>query len=96
MILRPAALAGLACSVLFLPACFDFTAPIDLEPQVALDGRLLGTWRCLPSEPKADAMPVNFVVVPARDRVYSIAFVEDGEEPERYEAMAPNSRVVSF
>jgi hypothetical protein len=86
VILSQSIRALLAGSALVLSACFDFDAPIDREPQVPVDSRLMGTWRCLPSEPKPDAKAANFVVSPVSDRVYSISFVEEGEDPDRYEA----------
>lgn len=32
---------------LSLPACYDFDFPLDEKPQVRVDARLLGVWRCL-------------------------------------------------
>jgi|SRR6185503_549206 len=78
----------LAVGALALGGCYEFASPIDVAPRLALDPALLGTWRCLPSDPTPDATPANFVVAQARDRVYSIALQEKDEEPDRYEAHA--------
>ena len=32
---------------LMLPACYEFDFPLDAEPTLANDARLLGRWRCL-------------------------------------------------
>lgn len=32
---------------LSLPACYDFDFPLDAKPQVPVNARLVGTWRCL-------------------------------------------------
>jgi hypothetical protein len=79
---------ALAGGALALGGCYDFGAPIDVAPRLALDPALLGTWRCLPSDPAPDATPANFVVARARDLVYSIALQEKDEDPDRYEAHA--------
>jgi hypothetical protein len=78
--------ALLSCTVV-LGSCY-FDAPIDPTPKHALDPALVGTWRCLAVDDKPDAKPVNFVVTPARDLVYSIRF-DDGEgTPDIYEGHA--------
>jgi len=75
------------CAVLSLAlsGCYaDF--PLDATPQVDLDDRLLGTWRCLPADVSADEEAATFVFSVVRDRVYGIQFQEEGKEPELYEA----------
>ena len=37
----------LVVACLSLPACYDFDSPLDSKPEVPLDGRLMGAWRCL-------------------------------------------------
>jgi hypothetical protein len=44
----------LACACLCLPACYDFDFPLDTEPRVPVDGRLVGVWRCLAMETDVD------------------------------------------
>ena len=41
-----------ALSLLPLSACFDFPVPLDAEPGMNLNPRLIGSWACLPSEPE--------------------------------------------
>ena len=47
----------LVVACLFLPACYDFDFPLDPRPQVPVDARLLGAWRCLGSEAALDDLP---------------------------------------
>jgi len=65
-------------------ACYDSEVPLDPAPMNELDPALPGTWRCLGSPAKADAEAATFVVAKARDRVYSVTFLEEDEAPERY------------
>ncbi len=44
----------LVCGCLWLPACYDFDFPLDPEPRVPVDGRLVGVWRCLSVETDVD------------------------------------------
>jgi hypothetical protein len=80
--------ALLLVGALTLGSCYDFDAPVDATPGRPLDPALLGTWRCLGVAPKADAKPANFVVTAARERVYSIRFEAEDEEPDLYEGHA--------
>jgi len=75
-------LIGLAT---LLSACYsDF--PIDQAPQAELDATLLGTWRCLPADPRPDTDPVNYVVSTARPGVYAIRLEVKDEQPLLLEA----------
>ncbi len=85
---RTALTAFVLGSLLATGACYDFDAPIDPAPTQALDPALMGKWRCLEAEPNADAHPANFVFGTARDRIYSIRFDVDDEEPSFFEAYA--------
>jgi len=68
-----------------LSACYsDF--PIDPAPQAELDAILLGTWRCLPADPRPDTDPLNYVVSTARRGVYAIRLEVKDEEPLLLEA----------
>lgn len=48
---RAARTLVVALGCLPLPACFDFPVPLDPDPKLKLDSRLLGAWACLPAEP---------------------------------------------
>lgn len=48
---RAARVLLLALAALGLPACYDFPVPLDPEPMLKPDSRLLGVWACLPAEP---------------------------------------------
>ncbi len=50
---------ALVALCLALPGCYDFDFPLDPKPQVAVDPRLVGTWRCLGAEPSIDDAPAN-------------------------------------
>jgi len=76
----------LGVGVLALAGCYESTAPLDAAPEHEIDRALLGTWRCLPSNPASDEEAASFVVASTSDRVYAISFEEGpGKEPERYE-----------
>jgi hypothetical protein len=70
--------AALLSCIVVLGSCYESDTPIDPTPKHALDPALVGTWRCLAVDQKPDATPLNFVVAPARDLVYSIQ-LDDGE-----------------
>ena len=48
-------LLSVAC--LSLPACYSFDFPLDPKPQVPVDARLLGAWRCLATQADLDEGP---------------------------------------
>jgi hypothetical protein len=78
----------LVAGIVPLGACYDFGAPLDSAPTQALDSELLGTWRCLGTDPSPDAEPANIVVTAAGERVYFIRLEAEGEAPDLYEAYA--------
>lgn len=78
----------LVASVVPLGACYDFGVPLDSAPTRAVDSKLLGTWRCLGTEPSPDAKPANIVVSAGGERIYGIRFEAEGESPDLYEAYA--------
>lgn len=41
----------LVMAILGLPACYEFPVPLDPEPRLKPDARLVGAWLCVPSEP---------------------------------------------
>jgi len=47
----------LVMACLWLPACYDFDFPLDPKPQVPVDGRLVGAWRCLGVQAALDDDP---------------------------------------
>jgi hypothetical protein len=63
-----------------LVACYDSESPIDPEPQLEVEQRLLGAWRCLPSAGKVTDKPATMTVTQLRPRVYSVLFDEDRYE----------------
>jgi len=70
---------------ILLSACYS-EFPLDQTPQVELDPSILGTWRCLPPDPKPDTDPLTFVVATARPKVYSIRLEAKDEQPLLLEA----------
>jgi hypothetical protein len=71
---------GAAAVLVLCVGYSDF--PIDTTPQADLDTKLLGTWRCLPPDARADVQPWTFAVSQARERVYGIR-VESKDQPPR-------------
>ena len=47
----------LLMSCLSLPACYDFDFPLDPKPQVPVNARLVGAWRCLGTQATLDDPP---------------------------------------
>jgi hypothetical protein len=54
---------------LLLPSCYEFDFPLDPLPQVSVDARLLGTWRCLGVEAGLDDAPLVMQVDRKSDQV---------------------------
>jgi hypothetical protein len=72
-------------TAVLLCGCF-FEVPVDPVPEVSLESRLLGTWRCVPFNSDDDEEAATFRVSVARERVYAVVVEAKGEDPERYEA----------
>lgn len=75
--------AALIISCLALPACYDFDFPLDEKPQVPVDTRLLGAWRCLGVESDLDEGPAILRVSRRSDTVARWTFggpSADGKE----------------
>ena len=82
-------------SVLGIPACYDFPVPLDPEPRLKPDTRLLGAWACLPAEPavppdlrlKASEfdllMTLRFEVNNQKYRIRMVAIGKPDEDCER-------------
>jgi hypothetical protein len=85
--LRPAALV-LAAAVVAASGCYESPVPLDPAPQADLDPGVVGSWRCLGAAPDADGEAITIAIARTRDRVYQADFIEDGKEPDRYEAYA--------
>jgi hypothetical protein len=71
-----------------LPACYTSKEPLDATPQLDLDPALLGAWRCLGGEPRADQEEgLTMSVERAGARGYRARIEEDGyDTPDIYEA----------
>ena len=69
---RTARVLVVALALLSLPACYDFPVPLDPEPKLKPDARLLGAWLCLPPEP---TVPPDLRVKPGEDdRLIALRF----------------------
>ena len=80
---------GVLLAAAALVGCYESPVPLDPAPQVDIDARLVGAWRCLPPSPAADDAAITITLAKtARDRVYEAQFIEDGKEPDRYEVYA--------
>jgi hypothetical protein len=75
-------------AVTALSGCYTSPVPLAPAPEADIDAGVVGAWRCLPPDPGPGDEPANLTVARARDRVYAVAFGEEGEEPDRYEAHA--------
>jgi hypothetical protein len=80
--------AALAVSAATLVAGCYSQSPLDSSPQVALDTRLLGTWRCVSADPRTPQVATaTFAVGPvARDRAYVLTWQDTADEAESYRA----------
>ena len=83
--MRPMSAILAVGTALLLSGCYS-EFPIDQAPQAELDAALLGTWRCLPAEPRRDTEPVNFVFGTARPGVYAVRLEVPDEKPALLEA----------
>jgi hypothetical protein len=79
---------GLALAVAAAGGCYESAVPIDPAPQADIDPGVVGSWRCLGSSADAGDEAVTIVVKRTRDRVYEADLLEEGREPDRYEAYA--------
>jgi hypothetical protein len=95
MTLNSVLLRGVALvAVLSACGCYESDTPLDPMPQLQADSRLLGSWRCVSSEPGNDEILV-VTVTAGGDRRYAITTQEPGEEPERVEAFASSLKDVT-
>ena len=79
---------ALVIAVAAAAGCYESPVPLDPAPQADIDLRLVGAWRCLGSGPDADDEAITIAIRQTRDRVYEADFIEEGKEPDRYEAYA--------
>ena len=54
---------ALVVTCLSLLACYDFDFPLDPKPQVAVDARLVGAWRCLGRRRHSTILPGCFASI---------------------------------
>jgi len=73
------------CLLLFLSGCYESSFPLDTAPQVALDKRLLDSWRCLVARPNIDEAAFTLTIGPSRTGFYAVTFQAPDEKPETYE-----------
>ena len=66
--------AGLVMACLSFAACFEFDFPLDARPQVPVDGRLVGAWRCLGTEADLDDAPGVLRIVRRTDLISRWSF----------------------
>ena len=73
--------------------CYESDLPLDSQPGAAINGGLVGTWRCLPIGGSTGEQPAT-VVVKAEDKwQYGVTWQEGDKEPERYRAYSSSVRV---
>lgn len=77
---RPAALAFAVCvAALHFAGCYS-TSPLDATPQLPLDAALLGSWRCISAEARADgAASASLSPMPGKEREYGMKWRDVGE-----------------
>ncbi len=77
---------------LSLPACYDFDFPLDPKPQVRVDDRLIGTWRCLGVQEALDEDPGVLRIAPRTDLISRWTFqsksADGSEEKGEYDVHA--------
>ncbi len=66
--------------------CYESASPLDPAPQVDIDARLLGAWRCVSGGSSDEAITVT--VARSGARSYAVASKERDHEPDRYEGYA--------
>lgn len=88
--------AALLLTMVCLNGCYNFAAPIDPTPTIALDPKLLGSWRCLNGDTKQDEPPATLMFTRARDNVYAARLDVPKEKPGLYEAFASRVKDQEF
>lgn len=96
MITRRPIGAALLLAIVYLNGCYNFASPIDTEPTLALDPKLMGTWRCLNGDAKQDEPPATLMFTRARDNVYAARLNVPKEKPGLYEAFASRVKDQEF
>ena len=66
--------AALVVSCLLSPSCYDFEFPLDPKPQLPVDARLLGAWRCLGQQSDLDDPPAVLRIALSTDTVARWSF----------------------
>ena len=66
--------------------CYESASPLDPAPQVDIDARLLGAWRCVSGAASDEGVTVT--VARSGARSYAVAVKERDQEPDRYEGYA--------
>ena len=78
--------ALIVCASGCITACYS-DSPLDSQPQVELDKKLLGSWRCIPPDAEGETDDTALVALAPREgaaREYAITWTDPGKEPERY------------
>jgi len=78
--------AMLAITAALAAGCYESASPLDPVPQVDVDARLLGTWRCVSGGLSDEAITVT--VERSGARSYAVAAKERDQEPDRYDGYA--------
>ncbi len=85
----------LVIACLSLPACYDFEFPLDQKPQVPVDARLVGVWRCLGVQAALDDDPGVLRIVRRTDTTsrWSLETSSSDGTPEKSDYDAHGSTV---
>jgi hypothetical protein len=79
--------AWMLAAAVLATSCYQSQTPLDPTPQVAVDARLLGVWRCVGPDPSDDAITIR--VAAAGSRSYAVTWEESGKAAaDHYEAYA--------
>ena len=81
----------LVFATLTAPGCLS-SFPLDPSPEKPVDPRILGLWRCLPSDADASEEPATLTISQESERTYSVTFEVKGENASRYDGFSSTIR----
>jgi hypothetical protein len=76
---------ALRAIALALTACYS-QSPLDPKPQLRVDRKLLGQWRCMSTEDDPQTALVTFAEAPGSEREYRVTWQDTGKDPEMFRA----------
>ena len=81
----------LTLAYFFATGCYESNFPLDAAPQIDIDARIMGGWRCMFAEPDANRV-FALEVKPSGNRLYQATTMVAGGDLGRYQLYASSFR----